>query len=236
MMREVGMATITFAGILISILTASLVITSEIETLTAILLLSKPVRRSEFIIGKFLGIFTAIILAFVFLSLVFIIGYWLKEGLPVIQQGMKEGKYLKPENSVYKDTWGFIKSDVLILLKGIYGCLLQVGVISSFATLFSIYFSLVLSGIGCFVILILGNISDYITLSLNVQGSFITKALGFIGSSFLPHFSILNTSSLVTTNTNISPTYLILTSLYTLVYVAFILYVTIAIFQKREIK
>ncbi|MFH1231049.1 MAG: hypothetical protein V1709_06075 [Planctomycetota bacterium] len=235
MMREVGLATMTFAGILIAILTASFVITNEIENLTAIMLLSKPVKRSEFIIGKFMGIIFTILVAFLFLTAVFIISYWLKEGLPSIQNNFMEGRYLK-DSSVIKDTFVFFRNDIWILLKGIYSCFLQVAILTSFAVAFSTYFPLVLSGIGCFFILILGNISDYISNALSQRASVISNSLAWVSSSILPHFSILNTSSLVTTKSILSINYLFLISFYTIIYVSFVLWVTIIIFSKREIK
>lgn len=236
MIREVGLATITFGGILIAILTASLVITSEIENLTAIMLLAKPVRRSEFIIGKFAGILFTILIAFLFLGMVFILTYWWKEGLPVLKANVKAGKYLAGSASVLKDIYSFFSTEIWLLVKGIYGCFLQVSIMTSFAVILSTYFSLVISGIGCFAILILGNISDYLYHSLSQGSSILVTGLARIVSTFLPHFSLLNTSSLVTADSIISINYLLLTSFYTLIYIAFVLYITILIFSKREIK
>jgi hypothetical protein len=234
MMREVGLATITFTGLLISILTASFVITNEIENLTAIMLLAKPVRRCEFIIGKFMGIVFTVLIAFLFLTFVFIVSYWLKEGLPSIQEKIKEGLYLKG-SSITKDTFIFFKDDIWILLKGIYSCFLQVVILTSFAVAFSSFFPLVLSGLGCFVLLIFGNISDYISNALNQKSHVIFNILSWVSSSIIPQFSILNTSSLVTTKSVFSINYLFLISFYTIIYVSFVLYLTTVIFSRREI-
>jgi ABC-type transport system involved in multi-copper enzyme maturation permease subunit len=236
MIREVGLATITFAGILIAILTASLVITNEIENLTAIMLLAKPVRRSEFIIGKFAGILFTILVAFLFLSMVFILTYWWKNGLPAIQANVKAGKYLAGSASALKDTKDFFRTEIWLLAKGIYGCFLQVSILTSFAVILSTYFSLVISGIGCFAVLILGNISDYLYQSFSQGSSALVDGLARIASTLLPHFSLLNTSSLVATDSPISIHYLLLTSFYALIYIAFVLYITILIFSRREIK
>ncbi|MDI6733338.1 MAG: hypothetical protein QME51_01290 [Planctomycetota bacterium] len=236
MMREVGLATITFAGMLIAILTASVVITNEIENLTAIMILAKPVKRSHFIIGKFIGIVFTVFVAFVFLSLVLIITYWWKEGLPLIKNNIKEGKYLNNGWLIVVDTYRFFRTDIWLLAKGIYGGFLQVAILTSFAVIFSTYLSLALSGVGCFVILILGNISDYLYQPLGQGSSVILNILGKGFSIFLPHFSFLNTSSLVTTKSALSVNYLFVATIYSIIYIAFILYITILIFSRREIK
>jgi len=235
MMKEVGLATITFAGILISVLASSFVITGEIENLTAVMLLAKPVRRSQFIIGKFAGISFVILITFVFLTAVFIFTYWLKEGLPAITENFRQGLYIK-NKSIMDDIYGFFRKDAWLLVKGVYGCFLQVLILTGFAVFFSTYFSLVFSGIGCFAILILGNISDYFYSALSKQSFVIIKGLGYVISAILPHFTVLNTSSLVATKTVISINYLFWTSFYTLIYVSLVLYLAIMIFSRSEIK
>ncbi|MFH1228633.1 MAG: ABC transporter permease subunit, partial [Planctomycetota bacterium] len=92
MVREVGLAAITFGLILITVLTANQVITLEIERLTVMMLFSKPVRRSEFILGKFVGIAATLLLTAVILGLVFIAVYWYKEGRPQIALMVSQGK------------------------------------------------------------------------------------------------------------------------------------------------
>src|SRR5271166_3703784 len=56
MYKDTGLTTISFACMLLSLLTASSTVAEEIEGKTAITLLSKPINRRQFIIGKFLGI------------------------------------------------------------------------------------------------------------------------------------------------------------------------------------
>jgi ABC-type transport system involved in multi-copper enzyme maturation permease subunit len=236
MMREVGLAAITFAGILIAIMAASQVITNEIENLTALMLLAKPVRRGEFILGKFAGILTAILAAFVFLGIVFILAYWWQEGLPAIRANLKNGKYLKDSSLISADIFRFFRNDIWLLAKGLYGCFLLVSILASFAVILSTYLPLAVSGIGCFAVLIIGNISDYLYHSLSESPSLISAGLARAISAILPHFSLLNTSSLVTAALPLSVNYLLLTSFYTLIYVSFVLYITIILFEKREIK
>ena len=56
MYKDTGITTISFSCLLLALLTASSSVAEEIEGKTAITLLSKPINRRQFIIGKFLGI------------------------------------------------------------------------------------------------------------------------------------------------------------------------------------
>ncbi|MBN1787790.1 MAG: ABC transporter permease subunit [Sedimentisphaerales bacterium] len=63
MLRELGLSTLFIAGLFIATFSASASITEEIETKTILTTLSKPLPRYIFIIGKFIGVIAAIILA-----------------------------------------------------------------------------------------------------------------------------------------------------------------------------
>ncbi len=56
MYKDTGLTTISFFSMLLALLTASSTVADEIEGKTAITLLSKPINRRQFIVGKFLGI------------------------------------------------------------------------------------------------------------------------------------------------------------------------------------
>lgn len=68
---DVGLATLLLYGLLASVFSATSVITREIESHTVLTVVSKPVSRPEFLIGKYLGVCTAVLLGFYFLCLVF---------------------------------------------------------------------------------------------------------------------------------------------------------------------
>jgi hypothetical protein len=66
MMKQIGFDIIMLAAVLFGVLAASMSISEEIEGRTAITVMSKPINRRNFLIGKFLGI----LLACVALSLI----------------------------------------------------------------------------------------------------------------------------------------------------------------------
>jgi ABC-type transport system involved in multi-copper enzyme maturation permease subunit len=59
MMKQIGFDIIMLAAVLFGVLAASMSISEEIEGRTAITVMSKPINRRNFLIGKFLGILLA---------------------------------------------------------------------------------------------------------------------------------------------------------------------------------
>jgi len=63
MLREIGLSTLVLTGLFIAIFSATAALTEEIETKTITTILSKPIGRPTFILGKFLGVTAAVALA-----------------------------------------------------------------------------------------------------------------------------------------------------------------------------
>lgn len=68
MMKETSLPSIKVLAILLAIWSASVSIADEIEGRTALTLLSKPVRRWQFVLGKFVGIAGPVALLFIVLG------------------------------------------------------------------------------------------------------------------------------------------------------------------------
>ena len=73
LMKDMGLATIMLAGMLLAAFSASKVISEEIENRTVLTVVSKPVGRTVFIFGKFMGVLLGIVIAVYVLSLVFVL-------------------------------------------------------------------------------------------------------------------------------------------------------------------
>lgn len=63
LLRELGLSTLFLAGLFIAIFSATGAITEEIETGTITTILSKPISRPVFVIGKFIGLAGAVAVA-----------------------------------------------------------------------------------------------------------------------------------------------------------------------------
>jgi ABC-2 type transport system permease protein len=72
MLLDIGLATVFTIGILIASFVASNILGREVENKTALTVVSKPVPRPAFVIGKFIGVGLAILISMLLLSLVFV--------------------------------------------------------------------------------------------------------------------------------------------------------------------
>jgi ABC-type transport system involved in multi-copper enzyme maturation permease subunit len=78
MYKDTGLTTISFACLLLALLTASSSVAEEIEGKTAITLLSKPINRRQFIVGKYFGILLGVAALFAILGTLFAMGVFYK--------------------------------------------------------------------------------------------------------------------------------------------------------------
>jgi len=72
-MKDVAVSTLLLYGLMAAVFSATSVITREIESFTVLTVVSKPVGRPLFIIGKYLGVLGALAVGYYFLCLVFFI-------------------------------------------------------------------------------------------------------------------------------------------------------------------
>lgn len=73
MFVDIGLSTIFVAGAVLAAFLATSAVSREIESRTLLTIVSKPVPRAVFVLGRFSGIAGALLVALTFLSLVFVI-------------------------------------------------------------------------------------------------------------------------------------------------------------------
>jgi ABC-2 family transporter protein len=94
MVKQLGYDTIMLAAVLFGSLTASLSISEEIEGRTAITVMSKPVSRRQFMLGKFAGIVLAALFMFGILGVMFenvlLVKHWWDKLDSISNESIKE--------------------------------------------------------------------------------------------------------------------------------------------------
>ena len=73
LITDTGLATIMLAGLFLAAFSASSVITQEIDNKTVLTVVSKPVGRTEFIFGKFIGVMLSLLVAIYLLGLALVL-------------------------------------------------------------------------------------------------------------------------------------------------------------------
>jgi ABC-type Na+ efflux pump permease subunit len=90
MIRELGLSTIVLWGVLTCILFTHQSVFSELENRCAMTVLSKPIRRSEYVLGKYLGLLRALLLGVLLLTLILILTLWIHEGIPGLTRSLNK--------------------------------------------------------------------------------------------------------------------------------------------------
>lgn len=72
LLRELGLSTLFLAGLFIAVFASTGTITEEIESGTITTILSKPISRPVFVLGKFFGVVGAVTLAHALLTMAFL--------------------------------------------------------------------------------------------------------------------------------------------------------------------
>ncbi len=73
LLLDLGLSTLMLSGLFLSTFSAAGVLSREIENKTVLTVISKPISRPVFILGKFAGLLAALALAFFLSVLVFIL-------------------------------------------------------------------------------------------------------------------------------------------------------------------
>ncbi|NQT86097.1 ABC transporter permease [bacterium] len=89
LVQDMGLSTILLASLLVAVLSASTVVSEEIRGRTALMVLARPVGRGEFVLGKFLGIALAQLVAVYLMSVVLVI---------TVRIGVPEAAYAELDN------------------------------------------------------------------------------------------------------------------------------------------
>lgn len=76
MVREMGVASLVLWGFIIVVVLSGSIVTQELEDRTAVTLLSKPIRRSAFLVGKYVGMLLAVFVGMAVLSGVLFFTLW----------------------------------------------------------------------------------------------------------------------------------------------------------------
>ena len=206
-LRDFGIAAASLFGVLIVIIIGSTLIHKDIEKRTIYTVITKPVKRSEIIIGKFLGLLLLIAI--------------LQCAMIVIHQlviFIYEGSFDLP----LFITIPFSLLEIMILL----GILL----------LFSSFSSPTISAIMGIIFFVIGHASPDLKLFADQVNVAILKYLAYGFYYILPNLENFNLRIDLVYKLPIHLDQLLFSICYGLIYTIFLLYLSIIVFEKKEFK
>jgi ABC-type transport system involved in multi-copper enzyme maturation permease subunit len=204
-LKDTGLAAINFFCVLIAVFTGINLVYKEIEKKTVYNILSKPVSRDQFIIGKFLGLALTMLVALASMAVIFFFFVALSGG------GL----------------------DARILLYFLM-LFLELLVIVAISLLFSSFTTPILSFIFTVSLYLIGHIlwtfnefKSYLTAPL-------WKTLALVIYYLLPNLEKFNIKNDVVLGGPLHPWTLAFSVLYALAYILALLAVTILVFRRRD--
>ncbi len=234
-MREMGIASMKLWAFLVLVVESGGSITVELENRTVLLILSKPVGRTSFLLGKYFGILLALAAGVVFLGEILILTLWWDSGVGLLENPVWWEKILQGAG-VFELLWqDFLRENVLIVLEGMILTFLQLAVLAALCVSFSAFFPVIVTVAATTFLFILGNILGYMVGgidNLNV-GIFSASARGV--AYLLPNLGYFNLQSFFSQGRLISLEYVVASTAYAVLYVSAVLFLASSLFERREI-
>ncbi len=222
MFKDSGLTSVMLLAILVAVWSASVSVADEIEGRTALTLLSKPVRRHQFILGKFLGIMWPIVLLFILL------GVWLLFCIPYkVVYDARETAKLEP-------TWQVCYWEMISTLPGLVLAFFEAVILASISVAISTKLPMLPNLIICTAIYVLGHLVP--TLVNSSVGKFeIVQFVGQLIAIVLPVLDHLNIQASIAAGTAVPLDYLAWAGAYCVLYSTIAMLVALALFEDRDL-
>jgi len=220
--KDQGLTTIMILGIILALWTASTSVADEIEGRTALTLLSKPVGRREFILGKFLGIIAPVAILFIVLGALFLAGVSYKLVYDARETSQPVPAYLECLDAMTQVIPGLI----LAFMETIVFVAISVAV----STRLPLLPNLVI----CSSIYVLGHLVPSLINSSAGQlplVGFVARLLAVV----LPTLDHFNIYSAIATGREVPLMYLVTAGAYCLLYSAVAMLVALLAFENRDL-
>jgi Cu-processing system permease protein len=206
---NLGLTAVSLFGVVIAIFIGIGLVSKEIEKRTLYTVLSRPVRRWEFIVGKFFGLAGTLVVNTFFMAV---------------------GVFAALLYVAHK----FAASDASIFV-ALYFIILEFLILCSLALLFSSFSSPLLSAVFTFSLFVIGSFADDLRgFAALTHG--LARWIATAAAYLVPNFSALNVISAVAHQQSVSPQLVLQNSLYALFYTAMVLSGAILIFERRNLK
>ena len=205
-----GLSAMLVFGALIAIFIGVGLVYKEIERRTIYNLLSKPVHRHEFIIGKYFGLcLTLLVNSLVMLAAIELALMYVNQGFTPLQ------------------------GPVLVAGLLIY---LELALLVAIALMFSSFSTPMLAALFTFALYVIGHFSADLKLAASLSPSFVVRSALNSAYYLLPNLKNFNFISQASHGDAINAAHVVWAVVYAVVYVSVLLSAAVLIFQRRNFK
>jgi ABC-type transport system involved in multi-copper enzyme maturation permease subunit len=251
MVKDLGFSTIMLCAGLFGVLNASISISEEIEGRTAVTLMSKPVSRRQFLLGKFAGIALACLVITSLLN-------WFFDGVMLwklqIEHHANQIPYPIPDwlvtaNERWTRVWGVVPaaffggagfwfSHVVSLLPGVILGFCHAMVLTAIAVALATRLPMIVNVVCCAVVFMLGNLTP-ILQQVSQNKYALVRFMAQLSDTLLPGLDFFNLSVSIARDNPIPPgefaVYVTSVTLYAVMYTAVALLFGLILFEDRDL-
>jgi ABC-type transport system involved in multi-copper enzyme maturation permease subunit len=218
--KDLGLAATSLFGLFIAIFVGIHLVSKEVERRSVYPLLAKPIRRGEFILGKYFGLLLTLLANMAVMTVaIYGVLYFLSRGVPPQIQGAWDAPAMDPA-----------------LLKAIALIYLNLAVVTAVALFFSTYSSPMLSAVFTLGVYLAGQFNADLKHFDAVVQSPAAIALARACYYVLPDFSKFDVKLAVVHGLPVSGSYIASTAAYAVMYIAALLFGAVMLFSRRDFK
>ena len=222
LLKDCGVTIILIAVTFQAVWSASTSVNEEIEGRTALTLLSKPIHRRSFIIGKILGVVWIVMLMFLVLGSV--------ELLAVAYKPIYEAR----ENSLDQPGWQQCHLEMMQTIPGLALAFFQSVVLGAFSVALGTRFGLLANFTICFSIYLLGHLTPTIVESA-AGGLPLVEFFSQLISAVIPNLSHFSMEAAIDADVNIPWSVIASVLVYTSIYGIAATLIGLLLFEDRDL-
>jgi ABC-type transport system involved in multi-copper enzyme maturation permease subunit len=223
MVKDEGLTLIMVLSILMALWTASVSIADEIEGRTALTLLSKPVSRRQFILGKFLGILVPVAIMFLVLGALFLASVSFK----VV--------YDARESSMADPTSADCQREILQVAPGLALAFMETVVLTAISVAISTRLPMLANLIICAVVYVLGHLVPVLANSPTAGRNVFVRFVADVQAAAFPVLEYFNISAGISGGQTVPLSYLLWTAVYCLIYSTVAMLLALLLFEDRDL-
>lgn len=224
MYKDSGLMLLRVLGVFLAIWAASKSLAEEIEGRTALTVLSKPVSRRQFILGKYSGIGLAVAMLFIILGLWFL--FWVSYK-PI---------YDSQESTIRDFTWENCFREMSSTIPGLVLAWLEAMVFAAISVVISTRLGILANFLICFAIYVLGHLTALIVQSTEAAEVFEGVAVfGQVISIIIPVLDHFDINAAITSGDPVPVSYLGWSMIYCGLYGLAALLLALVLFEDRDL-